>query len=31
MEDAEDQVIDTVIDADPQAEIPYEDDELDNV
>lgn len=31
MEDAEDQVIDTVIDADPQAEIPYKDDELDNV
>ena len=31
MEDAEDQVIDTVIDADPQAEIPYEDDELDCV
>lgn len=31
MEDAEDQVIDTVIDADPQAEIPYEDDELNNV
>ncbi len=31
MEDAEDQVIDTVIDADPQAEIPYEDDELDYV
>ena len=31
MEDAEDQVIDTVIDADPQADIPYEDDELDNV
>lgn len=31
MEDAEDQVIDTVIDVDPQAEIPYEDDELDNV
>ena len=31
MEDAEDQVIDTVIDADPQAEIPYEDDELDYI
>lgn len=31
LEDAEDEVIDTVIDADPQADIPYTDDELDYV
>lgn len=30
LEEDEDSVIDTVIDADPDAEIPYEDDELDH-